>query len=64
MSDLELVELMYRYEQLKDEYEDFLQSDFCKELNKNGYNTPDLVEYVRTYGVLWACSRNEEGGTE
>lgn len=55
MSDLELVELMYRYEQLKTEYENFLQSDFCKELNKNGYNTPDLVEYVRTYG---------EGGAE
>jgi hypothetical protein len=44
MSDLELVELMYRYEQLKTEYENFLQSDFCKELYKNGYNTPDLVE--------------------
>ena len=55
MTDLELVELMYRYEQLKDEYEDFLQSDFCKELNKNGYNTPDLIEWVRTY---------KEGGTE
>lgn len=49
ISDLELVKLMYRYEQLKDEYEDFLQSDFRKELNKNGYNTPDMVEWVRTY---------------
>lgn len=49
MTDLELVELMYRYKQLKDEYEDFLQSDFCKELNKAGYNTPDLVEWVRVY---------------
>lgn len=56
MSDLELVELMYRYEQLKDEYEDFLQSDYRKELNKNGYNTPDLFEWVRTY--------KEGGGTE
>lgn len=55
MTDLELVELMYRYEQLKDKYEDFLLSDFRKELNRNGYNTPDLVEWVRTY---------KEGGAE
>ena len=55
MTDLELVELMYRYEQLKSEYEDFLQSDFRKELNKNGYNTPDLFEWVSTY---------KEGGAE
>lgn len=49
MTDLELVELMYRYEQLKSEYQDFLQSNFCKKLNEDGYNTPDILDWVRTF---------------
>ena len=49
MTDLELVELMYRYEQLKEEYYCFLQSDFCKKLNEDGYNTPDILDWAKTF---------------
>jgi len=49
MTDKELVELMFRYAQLKDEYENFLNSELCKQVVNNGNNTPDMLTWVTTY---------------
>ena len=46
MTDEELVELMCRYERLKDEYEDFLNSELCKRVVDSGSNTPDMLTWV------------------
>ena len=49
MSDLELVELMERYNELKSEYDDFLVSDYCARVVKSGCNTPTFYEWVKIY---------------
>ena len=49
MTDLELVELMMRYEELKEEYEQFLCSDVCKRIEASGNNTPSLWKWVQLF---------------
>lgn len=49
MTDLELVELMMRYDELKEEYEQFLCSDICKRIEANGNNTPSLWRWVKKF---------------
>lgn len=46
MTDAELVELMYRWEELKQEYETFLESDVCKQIKEGGGNEPSMLEWV------------------
>jgi hypothetical protein len=49
MTDLELVELMQRYEDLKFEYEQFLISDYCRRIEGSGNNTPTFLSWIRDY---------------
>lgn len=49
MTDIELVELMSRWEELQNEYANFLESDECKRIEDNGNWAPDILTWVTKY---------------
>lgn len=49
MTDIEIVELMNRWEELQNEYANFLESDKCKQIEDSGNWTPSMLTWVTKY---------------